>query len=289
MTREDQARRRTVLQAARELRGDDPPPKVEELVDFVAGQPSAEVAERVRDHVVFEDAPRQMVLDLAALRRGEEGGELSDQEVEDHWQTLMARIEDDPAVEDAGPGRSPRSRSPRSRTSPVRSEESRRQRASRRRWRQTVSDVLAASFFLTTISLGYHVLTTDDESLGFSEIHTLYSDTASVPRGTQQGEEPPWQDIEVRDSTFAFSFETEVSAGQFTVFEIEFFDQSGDHVKSFTVNFNPLDSPKLGVSRDWLPAGRYLIVLLGRGEDQQEAIKVGEYPIRLNYDGDPPH
>lgn len=291
MTREDQAQRRMILQAARELRGDDPPPSVEELVDFVVGQPPAEVVERVRDHVTFEDAPRQMVLDLAALRRGEEGGELSDQEVEDDWQTLMARIEDEPAVEDLGPGRALTSgqMTSRSRAPHDRSATHRRQRASRRRWRQTVSDVLAASFFLTTIGLGYHVLTTDDEPVGFSEVHTLYSDRdSSVPRSTQPGEELAWQDVEVRDPTFAFSFETEGSALQFNAFEIQFLDERGGHVKSFSVLFNPLDSPKVKVSRDWLPAGRYRIVILGHGEDQQGVVKVGEYPIRLSYGGDPP-
>lgn len=281
MTRDDQARRRTILQAARELRGDDPSPRVEELVDFVAGQASEEVAERVRDHVVFEDAPRQMVLDLAALRRGEEGGELSDQEVEADWQTLMARIEDDSAVESVGPeGANRRQVSADPLVEPW------RRRSSQRRWRQTVSDLLAASFFLTTIGLGYHVLTTDNEPMGFSEVHTLYRDSDSMPRGAQPGEQPAWQDIEVRDPTFAFSFEAEASAAPFTAFEIEFFDASGGLVKSFTVSFNPLDSPKVGVSRDWLPAGRYLVLLLGRGEGQLEAVKIAEYPIHLKYRGD---
>lgn len=292
MTRDDEARRETILQAAKELRSDEPVPDVEELVEFVTGKSSPEVTERVREHVAFEKAPRQMVRDLAALQRGEEGGELSEQEVEDDWRTLLARIEAEPTEEslvEAPVGE--RGRQPsRNQTSRERFEDPRRQPASRRRWRQKISDVLAASFLLTTIGLGYQVLTTDEDVLGFSEVITL-DENDSQTRGDQP-KDASWKQIEVVGPAFVFSLKTEDPSlhTQFTSLEIKFFDATGDDLKSIPMDAstNPRDPPKVFVSRDWLPSGRYRIVLLGHDAHQQTMVPIGEYQIRLNYVGEPP-
>lgn len=282
MTRDDQARRRTILQAAEELRGDEPAPGVEELVEFATGKSSTEEAERVRDQVTFEEAPRRMVLDLVALQRGEEGGELSDQEVEDDWQALMTRVEEEPAGGNAEPGPPPR------RVGRAQLADLQRPRASRRRWRQTVSDVLAASFLLTTIGLGYQVLTTD-ETQTFSETHHLRLQIEGLNRSEPANEESGWIPIEAGESEVAFSFEIDVSHHRWTDLKIEFFEETGERVKSVSMRapHDPRDTPKLVFPRDDLPAGRYRIVVSGHDGGLREGVTLGEYRIRFRHAGDP--
>lgn len=287
MTGDDQARRRAVLQAAKELGHDGPQASVEELVDFIAGQSSPEAAERVSDQATFEYASREMLLDLAALRRGEEAGELEDQEVEDDWRALLERIEVDPAsngvqtvfeTQQNTQGPEPPLRRGGSWRVPL-----------KRRWRQAVSDVLAASFLLTSLGLGYHLMSSGDQARGFSEVITLHDGTGITRSDKPVAED--WQMVQVAGSSFALSFRSEEPKGwtDFQTIVIDFFAASGTHVKQISMKTgpDPRDSPKVLVDKDWLGAGRYRIVLQGLGPNQDREVKIGEYQIYLHYGGDP--
>jgi len=72
-----------------------PPPSLDELATYAAGELAEEDAERIRDDLTLRPAGREAVLGLAALSRHEPPSEehrVSDEEIEEAWQRMEADL-----------------------------------------------------------------------------------------------------------------------------------------------------------------------------------------------------